>query len=928
MIVMIISLVGFFSSLLYKLLVTKAVLNPTSFGFFVKNRRYLRSQTMPLASHERNTMNPNDDIWAFERKVSQECHDPSSLPQPYFDSTFGRTYVIDLNTQNCKQVKTLNQCANGESNTRYVFNLGSLKMKLHDNNGRKRKILSLHKHKIWWMRPSFLGNDKNVNDHVTVLPETIFLLGLATAVNTTCNEDLYRLVLPLVVIEPEMVGSTSCSLRSSSTTAMSVELHSETGGKVALYCGLGPDPDKLIEDAMQMASFCSGNHVDDVDSTTFEQIESKLLPFSVNTLPSFAKNLGWCTWNAFYTQLSGEKIISAVKMLQEKSIPVKWIIIDDGWQHTTNDEAVDGMQWGERLLSTNQSSPSKFPVKEETHNKKKFVRQMSLKDTVSELKAPKVEEQISANENNGMGLKAVLAWHALPGYWLGLASNEESREYSSPDATMHYPHFSSNIIENDVSLLREKSIIKGIGIADDIEGFYNEYHSFLQSTGFDGVKVDAQGVSGFLRPHQSYDSAENPYEHRHQVSHQMQDALAASINQRFSKQDGKDEKDISSPPCNIMCMCHSLEIIYRMPHLYGNSKPLMRASDDFYPENDFCHGPHLVACAFNSLLLGHLATPDWDMFTTESTLTGEMHAIARAISGGPIYFSDKPEQLDSCIVKRLVCENGTILPCLTYARPIRDSLLNDPLDEESDPLIVWNVNGHFNETNTEITITSGLIAIFYLAASGSWCYDSLDFVEPQVLNQIENTKLVKIRPDYIEPFHHQSFQNQKFIALSFQDGILGVLASPTDFIEVKVHHLKSTLIHMLPIYEASDAVGLFPIGYANLYNFAGAVKKISLNSNDDPNCLKATIRVNGCGDFLIGYKTKAHLNQIQVSVNGYDADNWLINPIDGSNKPPILIPEELFSSCKLHKIHLGCIKIPCQKKDGGSVLVSIKILYE
>ena len=274
-----------------------------------------------------------------------------------------------------------------------------------------------------------------------------------------------------------------------------------------------------------------------------------------------------------------------------------------------------------------------------------------------------------------LGLDAVLAWHALPGYWLGLANGKENDEYDGPNTTLHYPHFSKNIIDNDSSITNEHSIIKGIGIANNATKFYDEYHSFLEECGFDGVKVDAQGVSGYLRPYKSLSIEANEIHklesHRHNVSNHLQDALASSIIQRFSskKHPIKDDHtcdEIELQPSftnNIMCMCHSPEIIYRLPHLYRNSKPLMRASDDFYPDNDHCHGPHLVACAFNSLLIGNLAVPDWDMFTTDSTITGEMHAMARAISGGPIYFSDKPNQTDPYTIERLVCENGMILSC-------------------------------------------------------------------------------------------------------------------------------------------------------------------------------------------------------------------------------------------------------------------------
>ncbi len=126
------------------------------------------------------------------------------------------------------------------------------------------------------------------------------------------------------------------------------------------------------------------------------------------------------------------------------------------------------------------------------------------------MKSPRSKEEVQLtpgdddnDDGGGNGLEAVLAWHALPGYWLGLANEEENSNYGGPASTLHYPHFSTDIIENDLSLLKEKSILKGIGIAKDPRTFYDEYHSFLQSCGFDGVKVDAQGVSGYLRPHQS-----------------------------------------------------------------------------------------------------------------------------------------------------------------------------------------------------------------------------------------------------------------------------------------------------------------------------------------------------------------------------------------------------------------------------------------
>lgn len=39
-----------------------------------------------------------------------------------------------------------------------------------------------------------------------------------------------------------------------------------------------------------------------------------------------------------------------------------------------------------------------------------------------------------------------------------------------------------------------------------------------------------------------------------------------------------------------------------------------RVSDDYYPRDPASSTPHIGACAFNSLYLGALVQPDWDMF--------------------------------------------------------------------------------------------------------------------------------------------------------------------------------------------------------------------------------------------------------------------------------------------------------------------------
>ena len=42
--------------------------------------------------------------------------------------------------------------------------------------------------------------------------------------------------------------------------------------------------------------------------------------------------LGWCSWDAFYTDISEEKVREKAQELKEKNVPVRWMLLDDGWQ--------------------------------------------------------------------------------------------------------------------------------------------------------------------------------------------------------------------------------------------------------------------------------------------------------------------------------------------------------------------------------------------------------------------------------------------------------------------------------------------------------------------------------------------------------------------------------------------------------------------
>jgi hypothetical protein len=49
-------------------------------------------------------------------------------------------------------------------------------------------------------------------------------------------------------------------------------------------------------------------------------------------VPEVARYLGWCTWDAFYHDVSALGIIQGLQSFKAAGTPPAWIIVDDGWQ--------------------------------------------------------------------------------------------------------------------------------------------------------------------------------------------------------------------------------------------------------------------------------------------------------------------------------------------------------------------------------------------------------------------------------------------------------------------------------------------------------------------------------------------------------------------------------------------------------------------
>lgn len=613
--------------------------------------------------------------------------------------------------------------------------------------------------------------------------------------------------------------------------------------------------------------------------------------------------LGWCTWNAFYTRVTAPKILEGLEKLQQTHrVPVRWMILDDGWQDTvgSNDnnnerddddgddcDFGDGEQWSRRLVSLREDR-RKFPPQEEG---------MTLAETVARLKEK---------------LDAVVVWHTLSGYWLGLQPSttrhgggddddqQDDHGRRLPSSQLHYPWFSRGLLDNDPRLSQEFSVTRGIGIADAPADFFQQYHGrFLsEACGIDGVKVDAQAVVGALR-NLPPGRAES-FNTDNAVGLSMQKALVDSVQRSFVSAAPPTEQPTSSKNSShispvIHCMAHAPELFYRLPSLYESTgradsshrsaKPFFRASDDFYPGNPASHGPQIVACAFNSLLFQHVALPDWDMF--QMSLHDEhyrrMHAVARCLSGGPVYISDDPDDPHlnhrAACLDWLCCPDGTTLPCLRAGVPVRASLLQNPLlyratlepaAAAAPPFMIWNVNGESSDS-----VTSGIVGVFHLYGSGDWDREQQAFV----INNNDGTGPTKsvqavVRPFDVPDFAGDTWCDTKFLARSFFSEQVKILESRKDSMTLDLQPLQSDAVVFHPIFEVGN-FDFVALGMEGRINGAGAVQNVQVGGNESSTSSSVvSMAICGCGAFVMAARSSSSssatsaVEKVSVLVNG------------------------------------------------------------
>ncbi|KAK9104394.1 hypothetical protein Scep_021238 [Stephania cephalantha] len=695
-----------------------------------------------------------------------------------------------------------------DSLSRHVVSLGRLK---------DIRFMSIFRFKVWWTT-LWVGNKGSDIEHETQM----------MVLEKSNHGRPYVLLLPLIEgpfrasLQPGENDNVDICVESGSSKVTSSHFRS------SLYVHIGDDPFSLVKDGMRVVREHLG---------TFRLLEEK-------SPPPIVDKFGWCTWDAFYLKVHPEGVWEGVKGLVEGGCPPGLVLIDDGWQSICQDnESISDQEGIDRAMAGEQM-PCRLIDFKENHKFSKYK---------SKAKKGMSNGHVSNGPNGGLdescdvgmgafirdlkgafkGVEQVYVWHALCGYWGGLRPDIPG----FPPSRVIKPKLSEGLQMTMEDLAVDKIVNNGVGLVSPelAHQMYEGLHSHLERVGIDGVKVDVIHLLEMLC---------EDYGGRVELAKAYFKALTDSTRKHFN---GNGV---------IASMEHCNDFMF----LGTEAISLGRVGDDFWsaetsgdPNGAFwLQGCHMVHCAYNSLWMGNFIQPDWDMF--ESTHpSAEFHAASRAISGGPIYVSDKVGKHNFQLLKRLVLPDGSLLRCQYFALPTKDCLFEDPLHNGKTMLKIWNINKY-----------TGVLGAFN-CQGGGW---SRETRRNECFSEFSRTITSTTNPRDIE---WKSGKNpisiddvEEFAVYMFQARKL-VLLKPSQDIEITLEPFTFELLTVSPVKTLlKKMVHFAPIGLVNMLNTGGAIQSLSFDDGEN----SVRVDVKGTGEIRVFSSHKPRI----CKINGEEVD--------------------------------------------------------
>uniref|UniRef100_A0A0E0E914 galactinol--sucrose galactosyltransferase n=1 Tax=Oryza meridionalis TaxID=40149 RepID=A0A0E0E914_9ORYZ len=694
----------------------------------------------------------------------------------------------------------------GEAKSHHVFTFGTL---------RECRFMCLFRFKLWWMTQRMGSSGRDVP------LETQFMLIEVPATAAGDGHDGGGDGEPVfVVMLPLLEGKFRAALQGNDDDELQICI--ESGDKAV-----------QTEQVVNMVYIHAGTNPFDTITQAIKAVEKRMQTFhhrDKKKMPSFLDWFGWCTWDAFYTDVTADGVKQGLRSLANGGAPPRFLIIDDGWQQIgTEDDDTDehpavavqeGAQFASRLTGIKEN------VKFQSKNGGAGEDTPGLRMLVEEVKGEH-------------GIRQVYVWHAMAGYWGGVAPAPAMERY---EAALAYPVQSPGVTANQPDIVMDSLSVLGLGLVHPrkVLDFYDELHAYLASCGVDGVKVDVQNIIETLG-----------------AGHGGRVALTRAYNRALEASVARSFPDNGC----ISCMCHNTDMLYS-----ARQTAVVRASDDFYPRDPASHTIHVASVAYNTVFLGEFMQPDWDMFHSLHP-AAEYHGAARAIGGCPIYVSDKPGNHNFDLLRKLVLPDGSVLRARLPGRPTRDCLFSDPARDGESLLKIWNLNK-----------CGGVVGVFNCQGAG-WCRVAK---KTRVHDAAPGTLTGAVRADDVDAIAQVAGGDGggwDGEAVVYAHRARELVRLPRGAaLPVTLGALEYEVFHVCPVRAIAAAPGgaavaFAPVGLLDMFNAGGAVEECAVDA-----AAAVALRVRGCGRFGAYFSrrpARCALDGADVGFT-YDGDTGLV----------------------------------------------------
>lgn len=237
-------------------------------------------------------------------------------------------------------------------------------------------------------------------------------------------------------------------------------------------------------------------------------------------------------------------------------------------------------------------------------------------------------------------LKWMGLWQNFNGYWGGFSLNND---------------FDGPVASNLISIPQNGFVVPGPDTAS-IRTVYDAFLGKSARDGMDFLKVDWQAAN--LHMHRFGENA-------------ARQAFATS-----RTVDDIAKRDFSGAMINCMAMNNVVL-------LNARNVNVTRTSIDYKMGNMFMAKEHLAQSYHNAMYICPTVWGDQDMFHTTDPVCGPVMALSKAVSGGPVYLSDAPDNIARQMVEPLCYDDGKLLRPLAPATVLQRSAFTSPLTDGS-----------------------------------------------------------------------------------------------------------------------------------------------------------------------------------------------------------------------------------------------------